>query len=500
VADVGTTSEAMREIVLASQGDAPSDDLLAHICRVVSRSFEFERVAVVRYHERLGEVVPVALVGEPPGALPPPLPIHEAPALERALDAQQVVFVADAREEGALADRLIDAGGVTSMFCVPLSSSGRCLGFLVGDRRGARFELDTAALAALDVVGVVTATLLEKLLVAEEMQRLDSMKSEFIAIASHELRTPLTSVYGISITLDERGDTLSEAERRQLRRVLREQSERLRALVDQLLDLSRFDVAEVEISPTSTPLAAKLHEIVELLAPDRHVAIDVDPRLTGWVDPVALDRIVSNLLSNALRYGELPITITATAGDTHLRLTVEDRGQGVADDFVPRLFERFSRSESSTQGVAGSGLGLAIARAYARAHDGDLVYEQARPTGARFVVTLPTNPHALPEHSPAPQPRSVRPGAASPSALGPVIVTVSPPEAAHALRELLDDYHAVLVAPDRVEIKPIDRVRRGTVIYRVIQVAQTVADEYDDAVMYFVAEDGNLWRLPPPPI
>jgi signal transduction histidine kinase len=489
----------MREIVLASQGDAPSDGLLAHICRIVARSFEFERVAVVRYHEGLGEIAPVAVAGESRAALPPPIPIHEAPALELALDAQQVVFVADARAEAALADHLIDAGGVTSMFCVPLSSSDRCLGFLVGDRRGARFELDADVLAALDVVGVVTATLLEKLLVAEEMQRLDSMKSEFIAIASHELRTPLTSVYGISVTLDERGDALAGAELRQLRRALREQAERLRVLVDQLLDLSRFDVAEVKISPMSMPLATKLHELVELLTPDQDVAIEVDPQLTCWVDPVALDRIVSNLLSNALRYGRRPITISATGGDTHLRLAVEDRGAGVADEFVPRLFERFSRSEKSMHDVVGSGLGLAIARAYARAHGGDVVYEHVRPTGARFVVTLPTKPHALPELAPS-QRRAVPPGVAAPSALGPVIVTVSPPEAARALCQLLDDYYAVLVAPDRVEIKPIDRVRRGTVIYRVIQVAQTVADDYADAVMYFVAEDGNLWRLPPPRI
>ena len=200
---------------------------------------------------------------------------------------------------------------------------------------------------------MVTATLLEKLLVAEELQRLDSMKSEFIAIASHELRTPLTSVYGISLTLDERGDALSAGERRQLRRTLREQAERLRTLVDQLLDLSRFDVAVVEISPTSMPLATKLHELVELLAPDQQVAIDIDPQLTGWVDPVALDRIVSNLLSNALRYGRLPITISATGGETYLRLAVEDRGAGVADDFVPRLFERFSRSENSMRARCG---------------------------------------------------------------------------------------------------------------------------------------------------
>src|SRR5437763_375071 len=244
VADVGTTSAAMREIVLASQGDAPSNDLLADICRVVSRSFEFERVAVGRYHERLGEVAPVAVVGETAGGIPPPLP----------------------------------------------------------------------------------------------------------------------SVYGISVTLDERNDALSDPERRQLRRALREQSERLRALVDQLLDLSRFDVAEVEISPTPTPLASKLHELVELVAPEQQVAVEADPQLTGWVDPLALDRIVSNLLSNALRYGRLPITISATGGETHLRLAVEDRGAGVGDDFVPRLFERFSRSENSMHDVAGSGLGLAIAR------------------------------------------------------------------------------------------------------------------------------------------
>ena len=500
VLDVETTSAALREIVLA-QGNAPSEDLLAHICGVVSRSFGFDRVAITRYHEPLGEVALAAVVGEPRHASPSPLPLDEAPVLTRALEAQRVVFVADARAEAALAEAVVDAFGITSMFCVPLLSSGGCLGFLVGDRRGARFELDDGALAALDVIAVVTATLLEKLLVAEEMQRLDSMKSEFIAIASHELRTPLTSVYGISVTLEERGDELSDAQRRELRRVLREQSERIRSLVDQLLDLSRFDVAGVEMSPTSTPLAPKLRELVDLIAPEHPVSLEIERELTAWVDPVALDRIVSNLLSNALRYGRPPIRISAVGGDAHLRLAVEDRGAGVPDEFVPRLFERFSRSDASGATVAGSGLGLAIARAYARAHSGDLVYEHARPSGARFVVTLPTT-------APAPT-DAARPGrqrapawtdGAAPSRLAPVIVTVTPPDAARALRNLLDDYHAVLVAADRVEIEPVDHVRRGTVIYRVMQAARTIAAAFDDADMYFVAEDGNMWRLPPPPI
>jgi anti-sigma regulatory factor (Ser/Thr protein kinase) len=253
------------------------------------------------------------------------------------------------------------------------------------------------------------------------------------------------------------------------------------------------------MSPMATPVAAKVSELVEVLAPEDDVSVEVDPELTAWVDPVALDRIVSNLLANALRYGRPPIMVSAAPGEGRLRLAVEDRGAGVAEDFVPRLFDRFSRSDASSQAAGGSGLGLAIARAYARAHGGDVVYEHARPRGARFVATLPTQPPARPEPPRTPRRRRATTTAFA-STLGPVVVNVSPPEAARALRDLLDDYHAVLAAPDRVEIEPVDEVRRGTVIYRVIQVSQTVAEEFEDAVMYFVSEDGNPWRLPPPPM
>jgi signal transduction histidine kinase len=90
-----------------------------------------------------------------------------------------------------------------------------------------------------------------------------------------------------------------------------------------------------------------------------------------------------------LRHGEPPVTVTATRRDTHLRLAVEDRGEGVRHEFVPRLFDRFTRSAEARGRADGSGLGLAIARAYARAHGGDIVYEPAMPHGARFEVVLP---------------------------------------------------------------------------------------------------------------
>jgi signal transduction histidine kinase len=116
--------------------------------------------------------------------------------------------------------------------------------------------------------------------------------------------------------------------------------------------------------------------------------------LEATVDAHAFDRIVSNLITNALRYGEPPVLVSAQQSDRHFRLIVEDRGTGVAPEFIPDLFERFTRSREAALRPGGTGLGLAIARSYARAHSGDLLYEPAHPRGARFQFVLPTRPDA----------------------------------------------------------------------------------------------------------
>jgi signal transduction histidine kinase len=92
---------------------------------------------------------------------------------------------------------------------------------------------------------------------------------------------------------------------------------------------------------------------------------------------------------NAFRYGAPPVTVRADQRDRHFRLTVEDRGPGVAPEFVPDLFERFTRSGGNRASGDGTGLGLAIARSYANAHRGDLIYHHAEPHGARFELVLP---------------------------------------------------------------------------------------------------------------
>jgi two-component system sensor histidine kinase MtrB len=111
--------------------------------------------------------------------------------------------------------------------------------------------------------------------------------------------------------------------------------------------------------------------------------------LVAAADPTAFERIVGNLVTNAFRYGSPPVIVSAFRTEAEFRVAVEDRGHGVEPAFVPNLFERFSRSEQSRGRGVGTGLGLAIARSYARAHNGDLVYVDARPHGARFELVLP---------------------------------------------------------------------------------------------------------------
>jgi two-component system sensor histidine kinase MtrB len=119
------------------------------------------------------------------------------------------------------------------------------------------------------------------------------------------------------------------------------------------------------------------------------VEVDVPESASALVDPHILDHVVTNLVTNALRYGGAPVRVTASAVNGSLRVAVEDSGPGVSRELEETLFERFTRAGVARDRVAGTGLGLAIARAYAQAHRGDLRYERREPTGARFVVDLP---------------------------------------------------------------------------------------------------------------
>jgi signal transduction histidine kinase len=270
------------------------------------------------------------------------------------------------------------------MVGVPLLARGASLGVLhVGTLAPRQFTQDEVEL--LQLVAERVAIAIERAQMHEELIQLDQLKLNFVAIASHELRTPATSVYGVLKTLADRGGELNDELRQELLRVGVEQGERLRRLLEELLDLSRLDACAVSVDPRPLVLKAALADVVRgAVVRTDEVELDIPDDLAAVVDPLVLERVVSNLVANAVRYGAPPIRIVAQQRDRHLRVAVEDAGPGVPKELEGRMFDRFARGRSES----GHGLGLAIARAYAQAHGGDLFYDP-RPSGARFELLIP---------------------------------------------------------------------------------------------------------------
>lgn len=374
-------------------------DLLVRICSEIRNAFGFERALLVRMKEDRTAQAVVQQGVEWPGD--EWLPISAFPFLEHAEEAGQAVHVPDARMEYAVPPELVERFDVGSIAAAPLMVEGRCLGFIVGDRRdgSTTFELSTDELSFLTALGSIAAVFIDKAdqyaelqIALAELRQLDETKGEFISVASHELRTPIAVVHGIASTLQHRGLDLPDDQVLELRHTLYTQTARLRDLAEALLDLSRLDSGVVRLKPERFRPRDYIEDLLPRIAPD-HMAqfeLGVDPDFELETDAHLFERIISNLIVNAVRYGQPPFSVTSHL-NTWAQLVVEDRGEGVDPEFVPQLFERFTRSDSSrVRQKDGAGLGLAIAYDFAHSLGGELSYEAASPTGARFTLRLPT--------------------------------------------------------------------------------------------------------------
>jgi two-component system sensor histidine kinase MtrB len=254
-------------------------------------------------------------------------------------------------------------------------------------------KFSTGDIELLQVVAQRVSLALDRALVHERLVQLTQVQREFVALAAHELRSPTVTIYGIAATLHLRQRELAPDVVDELLLNLYQQSARMRRLVEQLLDLSRLDAAAVAVEPRRVALRAQIQEIVGGVAAidQRAVRVAVPDDLEVFVDPATIEHVVANLVSNAMRYGRPPIVVSAEQSDRHVRILVEDSGEGVSPEFVPYLFERFRRSDDASAMSLGTGLGLSIARSYARAHGGDVLYHgDAR--GAKFELVVPAPP------------------------------------------------------------------------------------------------------------
>ncbi len=229
----------------------------------------------------------------------------------------------------------------------------------------------------------------------EEAERVNRVKDDFLATLSHEMRTPLNAILGWARMLDDHN--LDDARRHQAAQVILRNAKAQSRLISDLLDVSRIISGKMRLELSTVDLAEVVHNALDLARPAaraKGIALHADLSRAVLVgDADRLQQVAWNLLSNAVKFTptEGRVDVRVEADDTRATLRVADNGVGVAPDFLPHLFERFSQADSSsTREHGGLGLGLAVVRHLVELHGGTVAAESpGRDCGTAFTVTLP---------------------------------------------------------------------------------------------------------------
>jgi signal transduction histidine kinase len=231
--------------------------------------------------------------------------------------------------------------------------------------------------------------------VSEKLRALDEVKNTFLQAVSHELRTPLTAILGCALTLEEESLDLSRAETRDLARRTALNARKLDRLLSDLLDLDRLQrgITVPQRRPTDVPaLVRQMIEESDVFG-ERPVRIEAEPVIAP-VDPAKVERIVENLLANAVKHTPpgSPVLVRITAEPGGLLLAVDDEGPGVPDDMKEAVFDPFHRGSFPSHEAPGTGIGLTLVARFAALHGGRAWVEDRAGGGASFRVFLPVEP------------------------------------------------------------------------------------------------------------
>jgi PAS domain S-box-containing protein len=270
---------------------------------------------------------------------------------------------------------------------------------LLEDGRMAQLGVTREITAQIDYERERTELLNNERAARTEAERASQLKDEFLATLSHELRTPLNAIFGWSqlLNVNSNSNDLEEG----LDAIRRNASAQAQ-LIDDLLDMSRIISGKVRIDPQPTNLAVVVEAALESVAPSAvakgiRVIKILDPHAGPiWGDPIRLQQVVWNLLTNSIKFTPKggKVTVTSQKINSHLEITVHDTGIGIAADALPYVFERFRQADSSTtRTYGGLGLGLSIVKQLVELHGGTIRAESAgKDQGATFFVALPLAP------------------------------------------------------------------------------------------------------------
>lgn len=287
--------------------------------------------------------------------------------------------------------------GARSYMCVPLRGRGRTIGAMSLVRALPARRFDNADLELAVELGQRAGMAVENARLYDAAQEAVRARDEFMAIASHELRTPLATLKLLLQAIQgPRGQpeaALPKELEPKLDRALK-QTDRLTKLIENLLEVSRITAGRLTLNLSDIDLAELVREVVgrfreEAASARCDLEVSAAEPVIGRWDRLRIEQIVTNLLSNALRYAPgKPIEIRVETTDKLAKLIVRDHGPGISREQWDRIFHRFERAEG-TKAFAGLGLGLYIARQIVQAHGGRIMVEAGDGAGSKFVVELP---------------------------------------------------------------------------------------------------------------
>jgi len=261
-------------------------------------------------------------------------------------------------------------------------------------------ELETKVIARTAQLATATEELRrrnrELELANEELKKLDELKSEFVSMVSHELRAPLTNINGSIELLLEGTGACYDPEHRELLQIVGEQSQRLTRMVQGILNVSRIEAGQLVLQPQAFNILGLIEKVIDVWETrgvanrfERPHAVNLP---SVWADRDRTEEVLFNLIDNAIKYSSegAPIRVDAESNGRYLAISVSDRGIGIPEEEIDRIFEKFHRVDrKDAMESYGHGLGLYICRRLVEAQGGQIWVESVVGEGSTFRFSLP---------------------------------------------------------------------------------------------------------------
>jgi len=308
----------------------------------------------------------------------------------------KMVLKAPRRGSRHYANRLIMA----HLLGFPLSIGSKLNGALVFIRFGgpeySELHIQIASLQAFWATALIERRdLQEARAELDSVQRQMRLQDDFVSTISHELRTPLGFIKGYSTSLLRQDTTWDESTQREFLNIIDEEADRLTRLIEDMLESARLQSKTLQFKFSPVRLDALASDVamrINTHHPEMKVAFDLEPLPPIRGDGMRLSQVFENLFSNAIKYApDSEIVITMRVVADKIRVTFADRGEGIPEDYLPFLFERFYRVPGERT-VTGTGLGLYICKQIIMAHHGNIWVESVLDEGTTFIIELPVDP------------------------------------------------------------------------------------------------------------